>query len=360
MNWTLGQGDHFRRKILGTSLSVVLWESGGILLAAPRGAQADPFRTTAVGRPKIGNKNLHQPTMAVLKAVLLILALSTLTVGAKLAHPAPPPPSKPIGSPLLSYNISQTVQGTANFTQTLPGVGAVFGGVLPAIFSIDAAAQRYVFWEAVTAQYTYSNGTYTILPETDANGTIIGYACFYDKNATFASEVARHMQAIKVAEVYYPGFVNQASHGSSYGFSNDSPSQHLSNPHVRGLWQHNKRLSSLISDSLLRISSCNKDGLDRYDQYFGLVRDVGAADGRMALTTLIDPDTGFFRSFYYSATGIEQVLPDECQTCVESELIGTGIFEYLSASPIPDQDTIALNPICYGADIPYSSLGCHK
>jgi hypothetical protein len=268
----------------------------------------------------------------------------------------------PLGAPLLLFSTSYTATGYVNFTQAAPGIGSVGGAALPTTFSVDVEKQQFVFLEPVTAQYTYANGTYTILPSFDANGNLVGFGCFYDPSFTYQHEVTFHMVVEKVGQVLLPACpannkrdvetpVALAKPGQATGDRND--------PYNRSKW----RLSSNFRGS--RGSACgeNNNGngigpIGVYDQYFGATRDVGSADGRLGYNVFLDPNTGYPRKLQYSGTNI-QPFQEACPCCQESEIIGTGYFEFTEVVAGANAAALALNPICYGATIPYASLGCH-
>lgn len=324
--------------------------------------------------------------------MLRVLILLATIVVACVANGGSLPPVA-FGTPVGLYARNGSAYGTIVFGNVEQGVGYVGGAQFPNVFAVDTSIG--ITWRTpITVQWTYRNGTYTILPSFDANNTLLGFTCHYDASNTYQFDAPRHDTIVKLNQFKIPrpgpnvqkrsldgdisgGAMSLARPGTVRKVNGIWTPVSSGGRQVRGVDDHNGHGHGQDDDHdhdndndhyHSDNDGHNHSDLDNEnknwalaDYYFGWSRDAAACDGAIGWSVFKDPATGHFLRIDYGAALIQPFV-EECPCCQPLPVNGLGRYEFTSWSSIPDKAALTLDPICYsGSPLllqPYCELGC--
>jgi hypothetical protein len=277
----------------------------------------------------------------------------------------------PQGKPLDFYARNGSAYGVINFTNVVQGgFGMINLGQVPNTFSVDTNL-GFVWRTPITVQWTYINGTYTILPNFDALGNLIGFSCYYDPQKPYivpgnpnVGEIYDHSTVVKIeGKFLIPR--PKAPHGNQRDMTSANT---LYRPgQVRKTANGYEITDSARRARDVQLRDSDSAGYTMSDYYFGWSRDAAACNGALGWAIWTDPDTDRFIRIDYSGNNIAPFVYGDGRTpcCLGATIpIGTGLYKFFSTSDQSDTAALTLDPMCYAgspalATERYCDLGCH-
>jgi hypothetical protein len=278
----------------------------------------------------------------------------------------------PVGKPLNFYARNATASGTIAFTNILQDFGVIGAGTFPNTFSVDTSL-GFVWRTPITVQWTYFNGTYTILPNFDNNGSLTGFNCFYDPQKPYPGEITDHSTVVKFAQFLIPNPVKDDDQGNQDGNHQRDVSvsakielAKLGQVKLNKFRGYPAGFESNIPIPKSGRSARDDDNYVKVDYSMGWSRDAAACTGALAWAIYTNPKTDRFVRIDYSGTVIQPFIAGNGTTLCCAGAVGpiqTGLYEFTSSSATSDRAALTLDPMCY-AGSPlllgrYCDLGCH-